>query len=86
MLTKWTFMEYGVSSTFNVAGLRHHFDEDEEIPSLRLNTNQPGEDNADRIRTHVETLPNGPTQAKEYKVIKDVQAMDISCIDKSDGE
>ena len=31
--------DYGVSSTFNVANLIPYFDEDEEIPSWRSNSN-----------------------------------------------
>jgi len=34
--------DYGVSATFNVADLRPYFDEDEDIPSLISNSNQPG--------------------------------------------
>ncbi|KAJ0505917.1 putative nucleotidyltransferase, Ribonuclease H [Helianthus annuus] len=39
--------EYGVSATFNVADLRPYYDEDDELPSLRTNFVQPGEDDVD---------------------------------------
>ena len=36
--------DYGISATINVADLRPYVDESEEIPSLRSNSEQPGED------------------------------------------
>ena len=36
--------DYGVSVTFNVADLSPYFDEAEELPSLRTNSSQAGED------------------------------------------
>jgi len=39
--------EYGVFATFNVADLNPYYDEDEEIPSLRSNSSQAGEDDGD---------------------------------------
>ena len=35
--------DYGVSSTFNVSDLSPFFDEFEELPSLRANSSQEGE-------------------------------------------
>jgi len=64
--------EHGVFATFIVADLRPYFDEDEEIPTLRSNSNQPEEDEGDHARKPLETLPNGPAEAKESKVIKEV--------------
>jgi len=39
--------DYGISAMFNVADLRPYVDESEEIPSLRSNSSQPGEDDGD---------------------------------------
>jgi len=47
--------EYGVSTTFNVADLSPYYDEDEEIPSLRSNSSQAGEDDGD----HPQRIPKG---------------------------
>jgi len=38
---------YGVSATFNVADLSPYHDEDEGLPSLRTNSNQPGGNDGD---------------------------------------
>ena len=39
--------DYRVSATFNVADLSLYYNEDEEIPSLRSNSNQAGENDRD---------------------------------------
>ena len=39
--------EYGVSATFNVADLSPYHEESEEIPNLRSNSHQAGEDDGD---------------------------------------
>ena len=40
-------VEYGVFDTFNVADLSPHFEENEEILSLRSNSNVVGENDGD---------------------------------------
>ena len=58
--------DYGISSTFNVADLRPYVDESEEIPSLRPNSSQPGEDDGDHpiqpldAQTCVQSPAKGP--------------------------
>ena len=39
--------EYGVSATFNIADLSPYYDEEEELLSLRSNSNQVGENDGD---------------------------------------
>ena len=39
--------DYGVSTTFTMADFRPYVDESEEIPSLRSNSIQPGEDDGE---------------------------------------
>jgi len=40
--------EHGVSATFNVTNLRPYFDEEHELPSLRVNSFQAKGDNGDQ--------------------------------------
>ena len=56
--------EYGVSATFNVADLRPYYDESEEIPSLRSNSSQVGEDDGDQPI-------KDPKQAKKVKEVQE---------------
>ena len=67
--------DYGVSATFNVADLRPYFDEDEAIPSLRSNSNPPGEDDGDHLSKPLETLPHAPNQFMGSSLIKEVQVL-----------
>ena len=62
--------EYGVSATFNVADLSPYFEENEGIPSLRSNSNPPGEDDGDHLTRPSTTMANGPSPAKESKESK----------------
>jgi len=55
-----------------VAEIRPYFAEEEEIPSLSSKSNQPREDDRGHLPKSFETLPDGPTQVKESKVIKKV--------------
>ena len=41
--------EYGVSVTFNVVDLSPYYEEDEELPNLRSNSNQTGEYDGDHL-------------------------------------
>ena len=54
--------DYGISATFNVADLRPYVDESEDIPSLRSNSSQPGEDDGDH-----------PIQPMETKLVSKIQ-------------
>ena len=67
--------DYGVSAIFNVANHRPYVDEDEEIPSLRSNSTQPGENYRDHSSKHLEALHDDPIPAKESKLIKEMQSM-----------
>jgi len=77
---------YGVSGTFNVADLNPYFEENEEIRSLRSNSNQLGEDDGDHPSKRLETLPNGPEQAKESKVVRKVHAIVLNHLNKLGSE
>jgi len=70
--------DYGVSATFNVADLRPYFEEVEEIPSLRSNSNQPREGDGDHPSNSsnpLKTFPNGPAQVMESSMIKGIQPL-----------
>jgi len=54
--------EYGVSATFNVANLSPYHDEDEGLPSLRTNFNQPGGNDGDH---HLEPLGDHQASIKK---------------------
>ena len=49
--------DYGVSATFNAADLSPYFKRNEEILSLRSNSNQPGKNDGDHLSKPLETLP-----------------------------
>jgi len=70
--------DYGLSASFNVADLRPYFDEEQEIQSLRSNSNQPGEGDSDHppnSSNPLRTFPNGPAQLMESSMIKGSQAL-----------
>ena len=61
--------EYGVSATFNVADFSPYLDEEDEVPSLRTNSSQVGEDDGD----HPEALSmvkaaQGPNQVMAFSL------------------
>ena len=56
--------DYGVSATFNVVDLRPYVDENEEIPSLRSNSIQPGEDDGDHLAQPLETYASAPIKPR----------------------
>jgi len=63
--------DYGISATFNVA--RPYVDGNEEIPSLRSNSSQPGEDDGDHLVQPMETqasvqgTPRGLLKSRKSK-------------------
>jgi len=64
--------EYGVLATFNVSDLSRYYDESEDIPSLRSNSHQAGEDDGD----HRTKDPKGAEEAKEaQEAIKDAKGI-----------
>ena len=79
--------EYGVSATFNVADLSPYYDEEEEMPSLRSNSNQAGENDGDHpskeqpIGDHLDYSSTIPTQLKEVKEFALLcrQAVNLPC-------
>ena len=78
--------DYRISSTFNVADLRPYVDESEEIPSLRSNSSQPGEDDGDHpiqpMEDHVTIL--SPVQ--KPSIAKEVQMLARNALDHLDSE
>ena len=55
--------EFGVSATFNLANLSPYFNEHEEIPSLRSNSNQAGDNDGD----HQDNESNTTEKVKEVQ-------------------
>jgi len=62
--------EYGVSATFNVVDLSPYHDESEELPSLRSNSHQAGEDDGDH---HTKESKDAEEVKEVHKVSKDVK-------------
>ena len=67
--------EYGVSATFNVADLSPYYDENEELPSLRSNSNPLGEDDGDHPSQPFSTPTIDPTTVLEPKRVKEIHAL-----------
>jgi len=65
----------GISATFNVAGLRPYVDENEDIPSLRSNSSQPGEDDGDHPIQPMETQASVQNPAKEPSIVNELQML-----------
>ena len=67
--------DYGVSATFNVAYLSPYYDENDEISSLRSNSNLAGENDGD----HQAKVPNASEEVKEVQrsvnKVKELHAM-----------
>jgi len=64
--------EYGVSATFNVADLSPYYDESKEIPSLRSNSHQAGEDDGD---PHTKESKEDEEVNEVQKVAKEVKGI-----------
>jgi len=67
--------EYGVSSTFNVADLSPYYDPNDDIPSLRSNSHQAGEDDGDQPTKEPKDDEKVKEVKKVAKEVKDIQAM-----------
>ena len=67
--------EYGVSTTFNVADLSPYHEEEEELPSLRSNSNQTGVYDRDHLRNPPKLSRSIPQEPRTIKADKEVQAM-----------
>jgi len=78
--------DYGISATFNVANLRPNVDESEEIPSLRSNSSQLGEDDGDHPIQSLETQTSVQNPAKGSSIVKDVQILLKSWLDHPSSE
>ena len=62
-----------------------YFEENEEIPSLRSNSNKPGEDDGDHPSKPLETLSNGPAKVMESKKVRKVLSMVRNHLNKEDN-
>jgi len=78
--------EYGVSATFNVADLSPYFEENEEIPSFRSNSNSPREDDGDHLTKPSLTLTNDPSPARKSKEVKEFHAEVRNHVYKEESE
>jgi len=58
-----------------MADLSPYYKENEEISSLRSNSNQAGEDDADHPSKTLKTIPNEPEPSKRSKEAKEVHAL-----------
>ena len=64
-----------MSTTFNVDDLSPYYDEDEELPSLRSNSNQAGEDDGDHHEQAPSTQPASPYIHSSPKEVKNIHAL-----------
>ena len=77
--------DYGVSATFNVADLSPYYDPNDDLPSLRSNSHQAGEDDGDQGT--IEPMDEEETKeaTKVTKEVKEVYALvrniTNSCLD-----
>jgi len=78
--------DYGISATFNVADLRPYVDGSEEIPSLRSNSSQPGEDDGDHPIQPMETQTIVQDHAKGFSQVKEVQMVLKNWLDHPDSK
>jgi len=76
--------DYGVSTTFNVADLSPYYDEDEEILSLRLNSNQAGENDGDHQDQAMDEQPDSLHTHSIPREVKNIHALVRSTIEQSD--
>lgn len=66
--------EYGVSTNFNVADLSH-YDEDDELPSSRSNSNQAKGGDGDHPLEPSEDHPTSQQELSSTKEVKEVHAL-----------
>ena len=69
-----------------MADLRPYVDENEEIPSLRSNSSQPGEDDGNHPIQPLETQTSVQNQAKGSSIVKDVQMLLKNWLDHPGSE
>ena len=67
--------DYGVSATFNVADLSPYYDEDEQFPCLRSNSNQSREYDGDHLLEPFEDQPASLGDSTSTKEIKEVHVL-----------
>ena len=75
--------EYVVSATFNVADLSPYYEEDEELPSLRSNSNQIGDYDGDHPHNPSNLFPSILQDPSTIQEVKEVQAMVKSIMDNA---
>ena len=76
--------DYGVSATFNVADLSPYYDEEEELPSLRSNSNQAGGNDGDHHDQASSTQPASPHILSSSKEVKNTHALVKEVMEHSD--
>jgi len=67
--------EYGVSATFIVADLSPYYDENEELPSLRSNSNQTGGYDKNHPIEPYDLHPSSPQESIRRKEVKEVHGL-----------
>jgi len=76
--------DYGVSATLNVADLSPYYDEDEELPSLRSNSNQVGENDGDHHEQAPSIQPARPHIHSSHKEVKNIHSLVKNTVEHSD--
>jgi len=77
--------EYGVSITFNEAGLSPYYKENEELPSLRLNSNQAGKYDGDHLLEPFDLQPLSTQEPTSIKEVKKVHALVRDALNQSNN-
>jgi len=67
--------DYGVSATFNVADLSPYYDPNEDLPSLRSNSHQAGEDDGDQVPIEPTDQEGTKEVTKVTKEVKEVHTL-----------
>ena len=67
--------DYGVSTTFNVVDLSPYYDEDEQFPSVRSNSNQSGEYDGDHPLEPFEDQLASLGDSTRTKEVKEVHTL-----------
>jgi len=66
--------EYEVPATFNSADLSSYYEKNEELPSLKSNSNQAGGYDGDHPLEPLEHQPLGPQKPASTKEVREVHA------------
>ena len=72
--------DYGIS-----ADHRPYFHEDEDMPNLRSNSIQPGEDDGDHTPQPLETHSNAPNKVMESSLVKEVHVPVRNMLNSTDS-